>query len=236
LCAGSANGSIDLTAAGGAGPYSYLWSTGDTIEDLANLGAGTYIVTVVDANQCSKSDTATLTEPAPIAVSLTSTVHNGGYNVSVYQGTNGDISTTVSGGTAPYAYFWTNGATDQNLVGLTAGNYTVEVTDSSGCKAIATIKLTEPFEFAMPGGISPNGDGFNDVFVIHGLDIFADNSLKVFNRWGDEVYAVSEYKNDWGGINKNGDLLPDGTYFVILKVKTATDEEKTLTGYVDIRK
>jgi gliding motility-associated-like protein len=232
-CYASANGQIDLSVSGGVLPYSYTWSTGDTIEDLSGLANGTYTITVLDGNQCSKTDSVVISRPDSLHMDISTYTFSTGYNINPFGGTNGSITLAVEGGTHPYEFFWTNGSTEQNLEGLTAGSYTVQVVDSSGCIYITSITLTEPFEFAMPGGISPNGDGKNDVFVIHGLDIYTNNKLQIFNRWGDEVYSVADYKNDWGGTNKNGDKLPDGTYFVILKVN---DGEKTLTGYVDIRK
>ncbi|MGI8892221.1 MAG: gliding motility-associated C-terminal domain-containing protein, partial [Bacteroidia bacterium] len=86
---------------------------------------------------------------------------------------------------------------------------------------------------AMPTAFSPNGDGHNDVFEVLGLLRHPDNQLVIFNRWGNEVFQKNNYVNDWRGTNKSGDQLPDGTYFVILKVN---DLNRVLKGYVDIRK
>ncbi|MEL6945290.1 MAG: gliding motility-associated C-terminal domain-containing protein, partial [Bacteroidota bacterium] len=64
-------------------------------------------------------------------------------------------------------------------------------------------------------GMSPNGDGINDVFFISNIDLFPENRLQIYNRWGHLVYEVEGYENDWNGTWK-GKLLPDGTYFYIL--------------------
>jgi gliding motility-associated-like protein len=83
----------------------------------------------------------------------------------------------------------------------------------------------------MPTGITPNGDGLNDFFVIHGIEAFPDNTFTVFNRWGNVVYQKDGYANEWNGINSNGDALPDATYFVILEITNG----EVLKGYVDVR-
>ena len=86
----------------------------------------------------------------------------------------------------------------------------------------------------MPEGISPNDDGKNDYFVVHGLDIYPDNELIIYNRWGNIVFNQTGYDNTWNGNNNGGEPLPDGTYFVILKINTP--EEIILKGYVDLRR
>ena len=65
----------------------------------------------------------------------------------------------------------------------------------------------------MPNSFTPNGDGFNDFFVIQGLEAFPNTKLTIFNRWGSEVYSVSSYTNNWDASD-----APDGTYFYILEL------------------
>ena len=88
----------------------------------------------------------------------------------------------------------------------------------------------------MPTAFSPNGDGKNDDFLIKGLDKFPDNTLVVFNRWGNEIFAKDSYYRDWKGEGPNGEALPDGTYFAVLKVKNFKGSELILKGYVDLRR
>jgi gliding motility-associated-like protein len=85
----------------------------------------------------------------------------------------------------------------------------------------------------IPSGFTPNNDGFNDVFLIRGLDDYPDNAFVVYNRWGNKVFEQSPYKNKWKGVNKSNELLPEGTYFYILTVKTI---DQVFKGYVDIRR
>jgi len=85
----------------------------------------------------------------------------------------------------------------------------------------------------MPNAFSPNGDGDNDSFVVHGIEAWPKNLFTVVNRWGSRVYELPNYKNQWEGDNSQGEQLPNGTYFVIL---TLNDGQRTLQGYVDLRR
>jgi large repetitive protein len=88
-----------------------------------------------------------------------------------------------------------------------------------------TVKV---IEVAVPNAITPNGDGKNDALVIDGIDQFAGNELVIFNRWGDVLYTSKPYKNDWRGTNQNGQDLPEGTYYYVLRLNTA--DGKILRG------
>lgn len=110
------NGSINLSVSGGTTAYSYLWSNGATTQNISGLQAGTYSVTVTDANGCTASANATLTQPAATLNTTISTASN----VSCYGLSNGSLNLNVTGGTSPYSYNWSNGATTQNISGLTA--------------------------------------------------------------------------------------------------------------------
>ncbi len=138
LCNGGATGAIDLSVSGGVSPYSYAWTNGASTQDISGLTAGTYTVTVTDANGCTKTTSATVTENGNLMVSATSTP------VSCFGGSNGTVDLTVSGGVSPYTYAWTNGATTQDLSGLTAGTYTVTVTDNVGCSKTTSVTVTQP--------------------------------------------------------------------------------------------
>lgn len=138
VCNGASTGSIDLVLSGGTAPFSFLWSNNATSEDLVNVAAGTYSVTVEDANGCTDGLTVTLSQPNPINISASSV------NAACNGGSNGSILLTVSGGFAPYTYSWNNGATTQNLIGLAAGTYTVTVTDANFCSASQSFTISAP--------------------------------------------------------------------------------------------
>ncbi|MFO7932465.1 MAG: gliding motility-associated C-terminal domain-containing protein [Bacteroidales bacterium] len=136
-CYGAANGSIDLTTAGGTPPYTFAW-TGPggftaTTEDISNLGPGDYSVTITDAQLCSIdfTDIVTITEPPEIIVTSDKT------DISCGGLSDGAIDITISGGTPPYAFSWTGPggftSSDEDISGLAAGSYSLTLTDGNGC-------------------------------------------------------------------------------------------------------
>ncbi|MCI1186914.1 SprB repeat-containing protein [Hymenobacter sp. DH14] len=137
-CCATSSGSVDLTVSGGTAPYSYLWSNGATTQDLSNVAAGTYTVTITDAAGCTATASGTVTQPAALALRTTLT------SPSCCNASTGGIDLAVSGGTAPYSYRWSNGATTQDLSGIPAGTYSVTVTDARGCTASTSATLTQP--------------------------------------------------------------------------------------------
>ncbi|MFN5355655.1 MAG: T9SS type A sorting domain-containing protein, partial [Bacteroidota bacterium] len=138
-CFGNATGAADLSVSGGTAPYTYSWSNTAVSQDLSNIVAGTYSVTVTDANGCTTSASVTITEPAAaLAASVAGT------NILCNGASTGAADVTVSGGTSPYTYSWSNGSTDEDLSSITAGTYTVTATDANGCTVSASVTLTEP--------------------------------------------------------------------------------------------
>lgn len=137
-CNGETNGAIDLTASGGTPSLTFMWSNGAATEDIGSLNANTYTVTVKDGNNCTKSLTVAVPQPADLAITgiVTNVLCNGG--------ATGAIDITPTGGTSPYTYTWSNAAATQDLAGLIAGSYTVEVTDDNGCTETYTAMVTEP--------------------------------------------------------------------------------------------
>ncbi|MEM7036132.1 MAG: T9SS type A sorting domain-containing protein, partial [Bacteroidota bacterium] len=165
-CFGAQDGQIDLNVIGGADceNYTYQWTGPNgytsTIEDPMNIGAGTYCVIVTDANGCLLSASITLTEPAPLTITaLSSPLLVGGFNVSCAGENDGSIQLTVEGGVdcGSYSYLW-NGPggpfTTANLGNVSAGTYTILVTDSNGCTVSDTIVLTEPNPIFISGVVT----------------------------------------------------------------------------------
>ncbi|QQS29846.1 MAG: DUF11 domain-containing protein [Sphingobacteriales bacterium] len=139
LCNGETNGSIDLTITGAQGSVTILWNDGATTEDRTGLSAGTYSVTVTDDGECTASISVTVNEPEPLTINADID------HVSIYGGTNGAITLTVTGGTSPYSYVWNDGVTTKDRANLIAGTYSVTVTDANNCSEEATFTITEPY-------------------------------------------------------------------------------------------
>lgn len=232
-CNGEENGSATIEPANGQAPYSFLWSNGATTATVNGLLADTYTVTATDANGCTWNGSVTIAQPDVLVLSGEALERDNGFNLSGYFSNDGSITVEATGGTPEFTYAWSNGATTAAVNGLAAGEYNVVITDANGCTAELTFLLDQPMDLEMPTGYTPNGDGSNDLYVVHGLEGFPENTLVVFNRWGNVVYERLNYKNDWNGENNGGETLPNGTYFVIL---TLTETQKTLQNYVDLRR
>jgi hypothetical protein len=139
-CNGEKTGSATATATGGSSPYTYSWNSTpvQTTATATGLGAGSYTVTVKDAKNVTTTAVATITEPSPLNIAATNT------NIKCNAGADGSATATVSGGTPPYTYSWNNGKTTANITGLTAGTYTVTVTDANSCMKTATVNIAQP--------------------------------------------------------------------------------------------
>lgn len=123
---GDSTGAIDLNMlATLPGPFTYLWSTGDTTEDLQNLPSGLYSVTVTDSTG--------QTYQQSFALNAQDLLANGVVITPDCDSVNGSIQLNVSGGTAPYTFLWTNGDSTATISGLNQGGYSVDIVDSTGC-------------------------------------------------------------------------------------------------------
>ena len=133
LCNGGF-GTIGLSVTGGSSPYVYAWSNGQTTQNPSNVVAGTYTVTVTSSNSCSSIASAIITQPSALIISTnTSNTCNG---TAI-----GTAAVLANGGTAAYTYLWSTSATTANISNLAAGTYTVTVTDSNACTAIANAPI-----------------------------------------------------------------------------------------------
>ena len=138
-CFAGTNGSVTVTASGGTAPYTILWSGGATTFIRTNLLAGTYTAVITDAHGCTSNVSATVTQPALALASA-----NAITNVACFAGTNGSVTVTASGGTAPYTILWSGGATTFIRTNLLAGTYTAVITDSHGCTSNVSATVTQP--------------------------------------------------------------------------------------------
>lgn len=130
------SGSVSVTANGGVGPYSYLWSEGSTTSSVTGLGGGTYTVTVTDVNGCSSTATSVVGVIPDVFVSA-------GSNQSVCSGQPATITAAANGGTAPFGYTWDNGSSSasQTVNPVATTTYTVTVIDANSCSATSSVTV-----------------------------------------------------------------------------------------------
>lgn len=140
-CNGGTDGDIQLIPSGGQLPYTYFWTPGgNTTNPITGLSAGNYTVTVTDNNGCTEQLNSVVTEPTPLLLTLTPA------DISCFGANDGMINSNTNGGTPPYNYSWSSGATTQNISGLNYGSYNLTVVDVNSCTAFesATVNQSLP--------------------------------------------------------------------------------------------
>lgn len=133
FCNGDCNGTISLTVSGGTGPYNYVWNTGNNTGNITGLCAGTYSVTIVDANNCTRVYDFTITQPDSISITSTQV------NNDCFGSCTGSITPTITGGVPAYNILWSSGSNTS----LCAGNHSITVTDQNGCSATQNYVITQ---------------------------------------------------------------------------------------------
>ncbi|MFM9840583.1 MAG: hypothetical protein ACKVOQ_20110 [Cyclobacteriaceae bacterium] len=142
-CFGQSTAALNLSVTGGTAPFTYAWSNSATTQNISSLAVGSYSVTITDSKGCTGSTNFTVTQPILLTASTTPSNYNG-FGVTCNGSSTGFINLTVAGGTSPFTYAWSNGATIKDIASLAAGTYTVTVTDSKGCTANASATLIAP--------------------------------------------------------------------------------------------
>ncbi len=157
-CAASNDGVIDLNVFGGTKNYNFLWSNGSRREDLEDLTAGTYSLTLTDARNCQLVETIQLQAPAPLTIAVDSS-----RNVRCSGGEDGFLKVQVNGGTPPYRYNWNTGSVSPVLANLSTGSYTVTVTDFNGCQQVRSFSIAQPtfLQLGIANQVNPQCIGDN---------------------------------------------------------------------------
>lgn len=217
-------GSITVTSANGTTPYSYQWTgTGQTTSAITGLSAGTYSVTVTDNSGCTDTASVALNSFTPLALTDVKT------DESCPEANDGMIDVTISGGTQPYNYLWSNNATTEDITQISAGNYSVTVSDANGCDITDTFEIRIIYETCLniPTAFTPNGDGKNDQWIIRGLN--NNSKVEIYNRWGSLLFSSTGYSEPWDG-TFDGKKVPTATYYYIITMEDGT----SYTGFVRI--
>lgn len=227
LCFEEASGSIDLSVIGGTQPYTYNWSNGANSEDINGLLADRYSVIVEDAQGCTYESTYTVDQPNQITVSSQI------IETTCIDQTDAEILITPYGGTPSYTFDWNTQSSDQNVLGLAPGIYDVTVTDQNGCSENFGFEIIGNNDecVKVPTAFSPNDDNYNDTWVLENLDLYPKATVKIFNKWGDEIYSSEGEYQEWNGTH-NGNKLPSEVYFYIIELNN--EEENKYSGTVTI--
>ncbi|MBK9933481.1 MAG: carboxypeptidase regulatory-like domain-containing protein [Cytophagaceae bacterium] len=218
-CFGDNTGSATIIVKGGTQPYTYNWSNGGTTSIIDNLVAGTYSVTITDANSCTLTAQVTINQSTQL-VANAATV-----NVTCKDGNDGSISVNVTGGLAPYTYVWSNGApSSATITGLTAGTYSVVVKDANNCsKEITDIIITEPAKLIATAG--------SNTPVCAGTSILLTSTGGTSYSWTGPNGFTSLLQNPEIA---NAQLINGGTYNVT--AKDAKGCSATASVVVEVRK
>jgi gliding motility-associated-like protein len=237
----------------GNNPFTYIWNgtagvAGNTLS-IGSLQPGNYTLTVTDVNGCTAQQDVTVGFINVVTVNaLNDTV--AGYpgtpiSVNAYANDNGDVNSlqVLSGPFNGSGNFDSNGnfsyLSDPLFIGTDSVVY--QICDAL-CTAICQqatiyIVINQKPDVDVPNGFSPNGDGYNELFIITNLEFYPDNKLFIYNRWGDLVYSAAPYANNWDGTSDasgslRGDKVVDGTYYVVLELG---EDIQPYKGYVEIR-
>ncbi|HEX7414157.1 MAG TPA: PKD domain-containing protein [Bacteroidia bacterium] len=215
-CAGGHNGSVILNISGGNGPFMYSWSNhAGSGSAIYNVGAGNYSVTVSDENGCTKTLATTVTQPTnPLIINAT-IVNATGSNA------NGSVNATVTGGTAPYSYSWSNSATTPNINGLLPGTYIVTITDANGCvtSGVYTVGTATGIENVASGStqvkVYPNPA--TNLIILESDNAVIDQ-VEVINLIGEILYKDSPKAIK---VNINLERLVEGMYLIRYSVNNS---------------
>jgi gliding motility-associated-like protein len=158
-CAGGLDGNLNALVNGGSPSYNYLWSNGQTNVVATALAAGSYSLTVTDANGCVLAGSDSIQEPPILLSSIQISSDYNGRAISCFAAVDGSVVAAASGGTAPYNYSWSSGQLTVDASGLSAGSYQLTVSDFNGCVDTATIFLNQPDPLLASALISSNYNG-----------------------------------------------------------------------------
>lgn len=198
----------------------------ETGSNITATEFGTYEVTVT-VNGCSTTHSVEVIEDG---VGIMAAIDDFCDNNDVYTVEVQDIDGSFEPDTATYSWTGPQGftASSQAITPTLTGTYTVEVTTYAGCTGIAVFEMTGSQCF-IQRGISPNGDGANDFFDLTEMDV---QQINIFNRYGQHVFSMGDYTNQWHGQADNGDELPTGTYFYMIQ----RGNGEQVTGWIYINR
>jgi len=241
ICKGDSTGIINLDAVhGGTAPYTYLWSNGATVNPLAAIPAGIYNVTITDHKNCDIQETYEVHEPYeyikyfPTVINTSCLQSEDGsvvlYDENIYwspfQNTFYlyDTLGTLIGSVPP----------GQPISNLAAGNYVTFLINEHGCSATdsITVGLGEENCILIPNLVTPNADGYNDVFAVKGGCFYDTFFVQIFTDWGAKVFESTECNFIWNP--KDNNAAANTVYYYYIKV-TEEDNVYEFKSSIDIK-
>ena len=184
-CHGTDYGSIDISLSGATPPYTVEWSSGQTYQDLDNLPAGYYTVSVTDANDCLWTEMIQIEEPDSLITNIVSS------NIPCFGLDNGSLNAQTTGGTEPYTYHWFHDLSHNTsiLTNMHPGYYFISVTDANGCSDTASTNISQPDELILDFFIqNVNCKGGHDAYII----VTPSGGIPDYNiQWSNDYYSDS---------------------------------------------
>lgn len=226
------DGSITLNRSGGTAPFQYVWNTGFTQENLIELAGATYTVTITDANNCTLEESFTLVQPDILVVETTVA------DATCTGFDNGSIDLSVTGGSPPYAYTWSNGETTEDLLDLDADTYAVTILDNNDCEFLAEYTVQEPFTLSADLINQVNVECYNDDNGL--LDVAAFGGIPPYDlSWSDGgdgtglapgVYTVTIVDNNNCTTSATYTITSDNPEIVVAVSTTAASGPDAMDG------
>lgn len=231
-CTGMSDGSVDIFPAGGTGELT--WGVVDTLgneANLNNLSEMTYTAWVVDVLGCELTDSFTIEVDIVTDMVLTTFPTP----VTCWNEADGTITVSVFGGNAPFTYLWSDpyGQTSQTAINLTEDTYSVTVTDSIGCN-LTVAEYVDNIEGCLfiADAVTPNGDGYNDEWIVGGLQDFPESNVKLYNRYGQLIYESLPGEDVFWDGRYNDNKLPVADYYYVILLNP---DDQPITGTVSLK-
>lgn len=226
-CFDGTDGSVFVDVQGGTTAYDFNWSDGSTNQDLTNVPFGDYQLIVTDAQNCVDSIDVTLDQPEAVTMTFTS------QEVSCVDQFDGIAEVFPTGGNGGYIYDWSNGEVNSLNEGLSNQWYSIVVTDILGCTGTDSVFIERNLIGCIDpvNAFSPNGDNYNDTWVIDNIQLYPKMHMQIFNKWGVLVHNLEGDYLPWDG-TQNERPLPSEVYYYILMLNN--EENDVLTGNITI--
>jgi gliding motility-associated-like protein len=227
-CTGMSDGAVNIFPIGGTGDIT--WEIAQEGIDLLNLFEGVYNVLAIDSTGCAE-DTAFVVGAEEVTDMILNMLSS---PVTCWNEQDGTTTASLVGGYQPVEFLWSDelAQTTATATGLYEDTYSVVVIDSLGCTLTDVVSVDPTIGcFFIAEAITPNGDGYNDEWIVGGLEYFPTASVKVYNRWGQELFSSIGYKERWDGRYNNAPL-PVADYYYVIEFAESQDP---ITGTVTLK-